>query len=331
MREVKKVLVICDVEEEYAQLFTNYLKKQRELPWEIHTYTSAEQLLLQEKEGCAVLAVAESTYCEEIVSLNPGRLVVLNESGILRWENMLYVDKYQPAEEVLRFLLRIYAEIADSNWPRLSKNQNVVFWGLYSPVHRNLQTSFALTMARLLAEKHTTLYINFEYCAGIGELLPDMQTMDLADLLYFLNSEKDKFKIRMQSICRKIGSLDYVPPMKSGQNLLTIRPSEWLELFRKIEELGEYEYIILDLSESVQGLHEILKMCKRIFTLRADDRVARSKILQFEQLLSMESCEDITEKTRNLTPPHIRRMPEGMEQLTRGELAAWVNKILEEE
>ena len=101
MREVKKVLVICDVEEEYAQLFTNYLKKQRELPWEIHTYTSAEQLLLQEKEGCAVLAVAESTYCEEIESLNPGRLVILNESGILRWENMLYVDKYHPAEEVL--------------------------------------------------------------------------------------------------------------------------------------------------------------------------------------------------------------------------------------
>lgn len=331
MKEVKKLLVICDMEEEYAQLFTNFLKKQRELPWEVHTYTSAEQLLLQEKEECTLLAVAESTYCEEMEKLNPGRLVVLNESGILRWENLLYVDKYQPAEEVLRFLLQVYAEIVDANLPRLKREYSTVFMGIYSPVHRNLQTSFALTMARLLAEKHATLYINFEYCAGIGELLPNMQTMDLADLLYFLNAEKDKFRIRMQSICRKIGPLDYVPPMKSGQNLLAIRSSEWLELLRKIEELGEFEYVVLDLSESIQGLHELLRICKRIFTLKADDRVAKSKLLQYEQLLSMETYDDVTEKTRNLEPPRIRKMPEGLEQLTRGELAAWVNRILEEE
>ncbi|MGN0401605.1 MAG: hypothetical protein ACI4HQ_05015 [Acetatifactor sp.] len=331
MKEAKKILVICDAEEEYAQLFTNFLKKHKELPWEVHTYTSVGQLLQKEKEELELLAVAESTYCEELRILSPARLVVLNESGILRWENLLYVDKYQPAEEVLRFLLQVYAEIADSNLPRLRKSHNTVFMGIYSPVHRNLQTSFALTLARLLAEKHATLYINFEYCAGIGELLPDMQTMDLADLLYFLNAEKDKFRIRMQSICRKVGPLDYVPPMKSGQNLLTIRTSEWLELLQKIEEMGEHEYVVLDLSESIQGLHEILRLCKRVFTLKAEDRVAKSKLLQYEQLLAMEAYDDVAEKTRRLEPPHIYRMPEGMEQLTRGELAAWVNKILEEE
>lgn len=331
MNEKRKVMALCDTEEEYAQLFTDYLRKNRNLPWEIHTYTNVEDLLREEKEGFELLAVAESAYCEELQMLCPLRLVVLSESGMLRWENTLYVDKYQPAEEVLRFLLQIYAEVADSNLPRLRKNHNTVFIGNYSPVHRCMQTSFALAFSQLLSEKHATLYLNFEYCAGIGELLPDLQTMDMADLLYFLSAEKEKFRLRMQTICRKIGNLDYVPPMKSGHNLLTIRPAEWIELLQKIEEMGEYEYVILDLSESVQGLHEILRMCQKIFTLTEDDKVANSKLFQYEQLLALQEYKDVLERTRRLAPPRIRRIPEGLEQLTHGEFADWVKKILEED
>lgn len=330
MNAKKKVMALCDTEEEYARLFTDYLRKNRNLPWEVHTYTGVADLLREETEGFELLAVAESAYCEELQALCPLRLVILSESGTLRWENALYVDKYQPAEEVLRYLLQVYAEVADSNLPRLKKDHNTVFIGNFTPVRRSMQTSFALAFGQLLSEEHPTLYLNFEYCAGIGELLPNLQTMDMADLLYFLSAEKDKFRLRMQTICRKVGNLDYVPPMKSGQNLLAIKPAEWMELLQKIEEMGEYEYVILDLSESVQGLHEILRACRKVFTLAEDDRAANSKLFQYEQLLALQEYNDVLEKTRRLTPPRIRRIPEGLEQLTHGEFADWVKKTLEE-
>ena len=63
------------------------------------------------------------------------------------------------------------------------------------------------------------------------------------------------------------GGLDYIPPMRNGQNLLEIPPEEWRNLFQRIEELGKYEYVILDLSESIQGLFEVLQICTRVFTL----------------------------------------------------------------
>ena len=99
-----------------------------------------------------------------------------------------------------------------------------------------------------------SLYLNFEHYAGISELLPDMQTLDLADLLYFLNAQKDKFRLRLQTILKHKGALAYVPPVKSGQNLITVTPQEWLGLLERIEELEEYEYVVLDLGESMQGL-----------------------------------------------------------------------------
>ena len=328
MKEGEEVMVLCDPEEEYAQLMTEFLKKHKELPWKIRTYTSVDDLLRTEKAAVGLLVVSEAAYSEELQSIQTPRIIVLNESGVIRWENVCYVDKYQQADEVLREILQLYVEVADQCPPRLRRKTNTVFVGNYSPVHRCMQTSFALTMSQHLAREHSVLYLNFEHYAGIGELLPDMQTLDMADLLYFLNAEKDKFLLRMQSICRHVGKLDYIPPMKSGQNLLTITAAEWMKLLQKIEELGGYEYVILDLSESMQGLFDILRMCKKVFTLTREDRIAKSKLLQYEQLLSLCEYGDVLDKTRRLNLSHIQRLPEELEQLTRGDLAELVNDLL---
>lgn len=328
MKDGEKILALCDTEEEYAQLLTEFLKKHKNLPWKIHTYTEVEELLRAEKEPFEMLVVSETAYCEALRSLQPLRIVVLNESGVMRWANIPYVDKYQKAEEVLQCLLRVYMEVADTRLPRIKRNCNTTFIGNYSPVHRSMQTSLALTMSQILAGEHPTLYLNFEHYVGIPELLPDMQTLDMADLLYFLNAEKEKFRLRMQTMMKKVGNLDYIPPMKSGQNLLTVTADEWMSLFQKIEELGEYEYVVLDLSESMQGLFDILRMCKKIFTVTQEERIAESKLLRYEQLLSLYEYEDVLVKTERLRIPHIQRLPAELEQLTRGELASLAKNLL---
>ena len=330
MKEEEKLLVLCDEEEEYARLLTDFLQKQRDLPWRIHTYTSIDDLMRSEKEPVMLLAVSESAYSEALQALQPLRTVILNESGVIRWKEVPCVDKYQAAGEVLKYLLQIYMEVADTELPRLRQGCRTKFIGNYSPVHRSMQTSFALTMSQMLAREHATLYLNFEHYAGIGELLPDLQTLDLADLLYFLNAEQEKFRLRLQTMLRHVGNLDYIPPMKSGQNLLTVQTAEWLGLLQKIEELGEYEYVILDLSESMQGLFEILRLCRRVYTLTREDRIAKAKLLQYEQLLSLYGYGDVLEKTRQPSLPQIRRLPEELEQLTRGELAALAEGLIRE-
>ncbi len=324
-----KVMVLCDTEEEYARLMTEFLGRHKDLPWQLHTYTNVEEMLESERYcPVAMLVVAESAYTEALQKLQPGRTVVLSESGVLRWKELPCVDKYQQAEEVLRYLLAVYMEIAEVQLPRLRKKGNLVFIGNYSPVRRCMQTSFALTMSQLLAQEHRTLYLNFEHYAGIAELLPDAQTFDLADLLYFLNAEQDKFRLRMQTMLRSKGNLDYIPPMKSGQNLLTVTAAEWLGLLQKIEDMGEYEYVILDLSESMQGLFDILRLCSHIFTLVREDRIARSKLLQYEQVLSLYEYGDLMEKTKRVSLSHIRRLPEELEQYTKGDLADMVKELL---
>ena len=51
MEQKEPVLVLYDREEEYARLFSEYLKRQKELPWQIHTYTSGRTVGGREKRG----------------------------------------------------------------------------------------------------------------------------------------------------------------------------------------------------------------------------------------------------------------------------------------
>ena len=326
---MKDVLVLCDREEEYAGLMTEYLRLHKELPWEIHTYTKMETLMQKErKASIALLVVAESIYDEDVKGLRPGKLIILNESGVIREKGIHNINKYQQADLVLKSLLEIYTEIAKGQLPRLAEGYQTKLIGVYSPVRRCYQTTFSLTMGQILAEEKRTLYLNFEHYAGIRELLPDMQIKDMADLLYFLNAEKEKFQLRMQSMLQRAGNLDYIPPMKSGQNLLDVTADEWIRLLQNMMETGEYEYIILDLSESMQGLFDILRICNKVFTLTQEDRVAQCKLMQYEEVLRLYEYEDVLGKTCKCSIPKISRMPGELEQYTKGELAKYVRKQL---
>ena len=128
-----------------------------------------------------------------------------------------------------------------------------------------------------------------------------------------------------------MNGLDYIPPVVSYQQLGGITGEQWIQLFREIEKISEYEYLILDLSEQVQGLFDVLRECCNIFTIVREDGIAEAKMRQYEALIQSMNYEDIVVKTKKWKLPVFRRIPPGIEQLTRGEIAAYVTKIIEEE
>lgn len=325
------ILALCDREEEYARHMSEYLKAHKEAPWKIHTYTDVESLkAFALATPIELLVVAENAYNEEVRKLPVDKVILLNESGVVRWDHVRNVNKYQQAENVYKEILSEYMEKVQEPLARLEVDYDTRIIGFFSPVHRCLQTSFALTMGQMLAVKHRTLYLNFEFSAGIPELLADMRTRDLADLIYFLNTDKERFLLRMQTMVMKKGQMDYIPPAKAGSMLPAIKGEEWTEMLTRLARSGEYEYIILDLSDGIQGLMDILRMCFKVFTLTRDDRFARGKLAQYERLLTMSEYEDVLNRTSRYKPPRFRKIPEEVEMLTKGELADYVKRIIGE-
>ena len=114
-------------------------------------------------------------------------------------------------------------------------------------------------------------------------------------------------------------------------DLQRIEAEEWLRLFEELDISGSYEYVLLDLSEAVQGLFDILRLCTRVYTITRDDGFAAAKQGQYEELLRCLDCEDILRKTRKFRLPLFRQLPAGLENLTHSELAALVQEIIWED
>lgn len=203
--------------------------------------------------------------------------------------------------------------------------------GNYSPIGRCMQTTFALSMGQILSKKHKTLYLNFESYSGFGYLLNREFASDLTDVLYYFNCEKEKLPYRLEGMIQTINGLDYIPPVLSYRDLAETEGREWIELFREIEKTSKYEYLILDLSDQMKGLFDVLRECFRVFTIVKEDGYAEAKLRQYEEVMKMMNYEDIAVKTKRWSLPEFCRLPPGLGQLTHGEMAAYVKGIIEED
>ena len=84
--------------------------------------------------------------------------------------------------------------------------------------------------------------------------------------------------------------------------------------------------MILDLSDIVTDLWDMLRHCERIYTISRDDGLAMAKIDQYEKALEYMNYSDINVRTTKWKLPVFRELPAHFEELTYGELAKYIKK-----
>lgn len=327
----KKILVLCDKEKEYLQQLTDYLQKKEQFPFEIHAYSGPSGVMEYEMGNeVEMLLVSETAYTYEVSRFPANQILILGDNSGTLNVGLPQTEKYQQAENIYRFIMDHYLQNGSVEEKVFCEEKKAKIIGLYSPVKRCLQTSFALTMGQIMAKAKKTLYISFEHYAGWNSLLRKEGGKDLSDLLGYLD-EKEKFAFRIRLVERKVGNLWYIPPVYAGQNLVYVTAAEWVKLINRISAEGGYDYLILDLSEGLQGVFDLLRLCDRIYTIVCDDRPAGSKVDQYEHLLRVQEYEDVLEKTKKQRLPHITELPGQIEQYTRGALADFVKRLVRED
>lgn len=328
----RKILALCDKEEGYLHRMTEYLQEKETLPFAVYAFTEVKELKSfgADKE-IELLVVAENSYEEQMQELGIRSIVILNESGHEAGKDIKNINKYQSSEVILREIVNACSgETADS-YKRIASGRQMMVIGNYTPVKRCLQTTFAMSLGQILAKKHKVLYLNFETYSGLDYMLNREFTMDITDALYFFNCERGKLAYRLAGMIQSVNGMDYIPPVVSYKDLYSVKGEQWMALFREIESITDYEYLILDLSEQMNGLFDILRDCYRVYTITRPDSFAAAKIKQYEAMLRMEDYEDVAGKTRQWNLPVFHTLPSGLEQLTHGDLASYIRDIVEED
>lgn len=331
----QKIFAICDSEETYAFRMAEYIVEKGNMPYALHLFTDTEELsiFLQENE-IFILMISESAMNRlQIVrlKLEIPNVFVLEETGLEKLENYVYIDKFQSPDKIISAMLEQISGLEDWTKERSSQEAQMKMIGIYSPVRRCLQTSFALTMGQLLAKEHKVLYLNFECYSGFSQMFHKEFPADMMDVVYYFKCAKEKLSVRLPSIVQSINGLDFIPPGQSFLDMQGISGDKWMELLQILEKISDYEYLILDLTDSMNGLFELLSHCCKIYTITKDDSFAMAKMHQYEQILQLNEMDDIVGKTVKCRFPFFEKIPSDLSLMTHGELAQYVKAIIQED
>ena len=325
------VLAVCDSETEYAYQLVDYLSNKKGFPFQVQLFTSEKTLKeYSMHHPISIALIAQKDFSEEIREFPINHLLILGEDYGEKIYDIKVLYKYQSSEHLIKELLDWIAR--EGILGRTSvDSKELKLIGVYSPVGKCLKTSFSFVLGQLLSKKHKVLYLNMESYSGLGKLLQKDFVTDLSELIYYLQNSRENFIYRMGSITEHVGELDMLPPFDSFLDFISVSQDEWIQLFQEIERGSDYEYLILDLSDAVQGLFDILRLCNVVYTLSREDGFAMAKITQYEEVLKTSNYEDVWKKTKHYTIPMIKNLPSGLLQLTYTELAEFVRERIDED
>jgi len=322
----KRVLAIFDGEESYAYRLMDFIGQKGNVPFEIHVFTRQDKFFsYANKEQIECLLLSENAYQESIEALKIPHIIILSESGKSLNRALCHIKKYQSCDKILKEVMTYYAK--DVSGPEKvvrTDGRKMHIIGIYTPVTRCLQTTFSFTLGQILARKHKTLYLNFEAYSGLSRMLSREFKSDITDLAYYFSCAREKLFYQLESMTENVGGLHMIPPALVYRNLWDIRGQQWIDLFREIEKVSEYEYLILDLSDCLMDLWEVLKNCDVVYTIIRDDPLAIAKVEQYEKALESLEYEDIKAKTKKWKLPVFHKLPVKFEELTYGDLAGYI-------
>lgn len=275
---------------------------------------------LLEMSQIQVLLISEEIPYEKRKQVFEGKRVVLTRAHCVdlgREEEEL--RKYQSVDVLSAEILRAFQE--SSGTVSFLKKKETRLLAVYSPIHRIGKTTFALKLGKQLAAQENVLYLNLETYAGIGGYFRDEDVQDLSHLLYYARQERDDISVRIASMAKQMGHLDYIPPMKVWTDLKSVTMKEWEQFFQKLVAQSIYDVIILDIGNSLEDVFGVLNLCDYLFLLETSDVYAKGKMKQYRHMLQVLGHQELEKRTLyvDMDRPIRQAVRTGLEELERKE------------
>jgi hypothetical protein len=329
------ILAILDSEKSYVKKLAAFLESRTQIPFRILAFDNQKKLEKFFSDApAAVLLVSEQDWDSSMQGLANQIIMLTNTQEEERLESNLEssqlpsVCKYQSGEAIAKKVLGICAvaqvPVLYIQPDQCTAKARAEIIGIYTPVGRSLQTSFALIYSSLRAKRKKTLYLNFEVFSGFSTWFEREYKTDLMDLMYFLDGPEDKFLLKLAGMTEQFGGFCYIPPAISYEDYMLVKAEEWMRLVETIA-------LKSDLENQMQGLFEMLSICEKIYTISKPDGLAMAKMAAFEEALKMSQKEAVLQKIVKCRLPVFKEIPQRAESLTYSQLADYMKNKLGEE
>lgn len=292
MRE--KQLAICDKDIRYLEMMQTYLMRNKIADFQILIFDNLESALeASSEDSFEILLVSEGIYDETVKSIQAQKVFILRENGMSGIREYPFVMKYQSVESLISAVLSEYAQEKQDNEQadkklRCGRNSTRLI-SVYAPDRSRAQTLAALAIGEQLSNKgRKVLYINLLPFAGFEGMLNCHYDTDITDFVYYALRNSDKLIYQLESIKCRIGQLEYLPPAFDYKDLAEISSKDWEKMIDILLYSGDYDDIIIDISETCQGFYRLLERSDDIYLVENNNTYSKAMSSQFCRLIELK-------------------------------------------
>ncbi len=326
-------IAIIDSEEAYAIKLADYFRAKSGLNYDIQVFTNIHSFIDFSKTNYSDILIISEIYGDYIADfVNIGQVYILSEGSIdISLTDYSSIYKYQSTENIIREVMTSYAALNIS--PRkISLNtaaSSII--SVYSPVKRCGKTTFSLVLGCILAQNESSLYISLEEYSSLSFYTKTSYTSDLSDLLYFYRQNPYNLDKKLLSMSHSLHKLDYIPPMRFSLDLKSLSGEDWCTLIRDIINVGRYKNIILDISDCIMDIFELLSLSDIVYFPILDDVLSKEKTDIFKDTLMSLGHDNVFKKLREikLPIPDIAYGKDAFTNLLYGSYGSSVSKIID--
>ncbi|MCR5508907.1 MAG: hypothetical protein K6F34_09490 [Lachnospiraceae bacterium] len=319
-------MVICDRDSEYGSRLADRIRRS-ECGYEVILFTDPEKFEeYRSDDPFRIMLRDEGFFAEGPVREGSCKCFILTTD---RDKAMTegYIFKYQPVSEIFMSMgegLSVSPDIT-----RISGNdEGSRIIGIYSPVSHALKTTYAMALTRMLSDDVKALYVNMEGYNGLLKLLNADPGFSLQDLVYEYSLRPGELDLILQRYVYDADGMQMLLPARCPYELNEVDPSVWPELIRGLAMSGRFGFIILDLSDEVRGMMELMNMCSVIYMPVRRDAVSVAKLKDFDEaLIRYPGGEGIRSRIIRLKFPYF----EDMERAVFGRGSGMLNKYIRNE
>ncbi|MCR5606548.1 MAG: hypothetical protein K6F69_07010 [Treponema sp.] len=307
----RPLLVLCDTDEVYVGRLYEFLRENLKLSFEIITFTAIEILMdFVRDKSPSLLVISENAYrdlrekkmgerIKNILVLDEDESGLNEEQELYGQVNIGHTSKYQAATGVIDNIVNFCVERAEDfdgvSTKFVSNNAKII--GLFTPISKCGQTSLALSMGKELSQRGRTIFLSFESFSSLPGILGLSEEGNISDLVYYSDSDENKFCLYLEKIKNTLDQLDIIAPAKTAMQIREISYESLKHLIEMLVNKAGYEYIIMDITDYPEGLFDILRLCNKLFSIVKNDKSDIYRFELYEDVLRENGYEDVIAET----------------------------------
>lgn len=254
-------LALYTQDERYAGAFAEYCGKYEKERMTVRTYTNCESVKPHILSGA--LDVVLTDEIQEVSELAECgcHVALLHEERFASGISCPVIFKYQRMDDILKQVYQIMAEdISKGAGVCSSGTCESRFIGCFSPCYEEVREQYARALAECMAGEGKTLFINFAMFTSYD----NQGEEGLSELLYYAAGEESAIAYKLPTLVQNVAGYDSLPGVSNYIDLYDLEGNVATSLLARIESLGVYKTVIVDVGLVGDVADDVLTFCSDI-------------------------------------------------------------------